>query len=309
MTLLDKVRKFMVEQPIANIVGIFLILCTAVIAPFYGGWDYLEAFRKETLSGIYDYTYNPLPAYWFFYLFAILPPITGYFVWNLVNAVGFIYALNKWKTNMTAFAISLMSFWNFFGGQFEGVLVAAIVIALTANPWLAGIGVFILTFKPQVGAIVILFALIKRRDWRILVIPAWMYLLSFVLYGWWVPDWLARLWAANEITKFGNTNISMYPVGILFLTLIFRYRDSLKIWMLTTSLAMPYYPVYSLSSYFSMEAPSWWISVGIWIFYIIPSTFPHLAFITQYAYLIPLLLITIQIIKEERNKNNLVGSK
>src|SRR5687767_15056651 len=95
-----KIRQFISEQPRENIAGMLIILSTAVISPFYGGWDYLVAYRGETLSGNYFYTFNPLPAYWFFYLFAVLPPLAGYMLWNLGNALGFIYALHHWKANM-----------------------------------------------------------------------------------------------------------------------------------------------------------------------------------------------------------------
>ena len=56
-----KFRDFLSEQSRPNMIGICLILSMAVIAPFFGGWDYLVAFRGETLSGHYVYTYNPLP--------------------------------------------------------------------------------------------------------------------------------------------------------------------------------------------------------------------------------------------------------
>jgi len=305
---MHKLKDFLLEQSRMNIIGVFFIFFTAIIAPFYGGWDYLTAFRGETLSGQYYFTFNPLPAYSFFYLFAILPPITGYMVWNLVNAAGFVYALNHWKANIFAFAITIVCFWNFFGGQFEGVLCASIVILLTANPWVAGIGLFFLTFKPQLGFIIILFALIKRRDWRMLAIPGFLYLLSFIVYGWWVPDWLRHVRYGYENQLFGNTNISIYPIGILFILLIFRYYKSLKVWILSASLAMPYFPIYSLASLFTMEPPAWWFSIAIWAFYIIPDIFPNLAFVTTiFSYIIPLLLLLAQIRKEEKNRQ-LIGT-
>ena len=227
----------------------------------------------------------------------------GYIVWNLVNAAGFIYALHHWKANMLAFAITIVCFWNFFGGQFEGFLSAAIVLALTANPWLAGFGLFVLTFKPQVGFIVILFALIQRRDWRMLVVPGAIYFLSLLVYGWWVPGWLAHVRYGYEVTKFGNTNISLYPIGILCLLLILRYRSSIKIWMLSVSLAMPYYPIYSLAGFFTIDPPPWWFSIAIWIFYIIPDVYPKLAYIISFAFIIPISLLIAQVWKANKARS------
>ena len=286
----------------STIVGTFLILIMAVTAIFYGGWDFLSSIRVETLSGEYFYTYNPYPSYWFFLPFAILPPKMGYLLWNLANAFCLIFALRYWKGNFSAFAITIGCFWMFYGGEYDGFLAGALVLALTANPWLAGFGLFVLTIKPQVGLIPILYILLQRRNWRMLAFPAALYLLSFAVHGWWIPEWLAHIRTGYNTHLLTPTNISMYPAGMLALFLIFRYWKSLKIWILAGSLAMPYFPVYSLVTLFTMEPPAWQISAAMWLFYIVPTLIPSLAWILSMGFIIPLFLLALEIWKIEKSK-------
>lgn len=249
---LQWLRKYWNSLSLQNKVGFLFILTFAMIAPAFGGWDYCTAYRRETLSGIYKYSFNPYPAYWFFYLFAVFPPTLGYILWNFSNAAGFLYALYYWKSDLLTFSISIVYLLTFFGGQMERLLAGALALALHANIWIAGLAIFILTFKPQFGIIIILFVILHRRDWRLFILPVIIYLLSFIVRGWWLPEWLAHLCTGYDLIG-KHTNISLYPLGLIFLLLTIRYKNSLKIWMLSASLSMPYFPIYSLASFFTMR--------------------------------------------------------
>jgi len=284
-----------------NKIGISIILVLSLVAPAFGGWDYYTAYRGETLSGQYTYSFNPYPAYWFFYLFAILPPRLGYILWNLSNALGFLYALKHWKASPFIFSISLVCFWTFFGGQMEGLLAGAMAFALHANFWIAGFAIFILTFKPQFGIIVILYVMLQRRDWRLFILPVIIYLFSFIYLGWWLPEWLAHLRAGYDLIG-KHTNVSLYPFGLAFLLLIIRYKNSLKIWILSASLAMPYFPIYSLASFFTMRSTPWWIQAAIWFFYLVAALFKSSETILMFSFIIPLTLLGMEVLKERKLK-------
>jgi len=293
-------RKYWNSLSLQNKVGFFFILTFALIAPAFGGWDYYTAYRGETLSGIYEYSFNPYPAYWFFYIFAVFPPTLGYTLWNLANAAGFLYALYYWKTDLLTFSISIVCLWTFFGGQMEGLLAGTLSLALHANFWIAGLAIFILTFKPQFGIIVILFVILHRRDWRLFIIPATIYLLSFIVRGWWLPEWLAHLRTGYDLIG-KHTNISLYPLGLVFLLLTLRYKNSLKIWMLSASLAMPYFPIYSLASFFTIQPSPWWVQAAIWAFYLIAGIFSSSETILMFSPLIPLTLLGLEILRERKS--------
>lgn len=298
----NKIQQFISEQPRENMLGIILILGLAIIAPFYGGWDYLVSIRGETLSRVFVHSYNPYPAYWFFYPFAILPATLGYIVWNLVNAAGFISALLYWRQNVLLFAITLPCFWNFYGGEYEGFFAGALVLALAANPWLAGFGIFVLTIKPQVGLLLILYALFQRKDWRLLVLPAALYLLSFAVHGWWIPAWLNHITTGFDHDLISNTNITLYPLGLLALLLLARYWKHLNIWILSGSLAMPYFPVYSLSTFFTINAPAVWFTIGLWAFYVIQDVIPGAQRLADFGFLIPIGMLAVEIWKIETSR-------
>jgi hypothetical protein len=276
--------------------GVFIILFLSLVAPAFGGWDFYTAYRGETLSGQYMYSFNPYPAYWFFYLFAVLPPTLGYILWNLSNAVGFLYALHHWKASPFIFSLSLVCFWTFFSGQMEGLLAGALALAFHPNFWIAGLAISILTFKPQFGIIVILYVILRRRDWRMFILPTVIYLLSFIFRGWWLPEWLAHLRVGYDLIG-KHTNISMYPLGLIFLLLLLRYRNSLKIWMLSASLAMPYFPIYSLASFFTLQASPWWVQAAIWAFYLIAAIFKPPEAVLMFSSLIPLTLLGMELWK------------
>lgn len=286
-----------------TLIGFAIIMVLVFSAPFFGGWDFLHSVRPDTLTWKFTYTYNPLPAYWFFYPFAILPPLAGYMAWNLANAAGVILAVRYWKSSLLAFSLSIPCFWMFYAGQYDGFFAGGLVLAAAANPWLAGFGLFVLTFKPQVGLIPILFLLLKRRDWRMLVIPAGLYLLSFVVYGWWVPWWLGRLKLGYDTNLLTPVNISMFPIGLVLLLLLFRYRDSLKIWMLAGTLAVPYFAVYSLASFFTVEAPAWWFNLSLWAFYLAFAVFKPPYYVTEVMFIFPLILLLMEIRKYEKARS------
>ncbi|MCA9873274.1 MAG: hypothetical protein KC441_06455 [Anaerolineales bacterium] len=251
--------------------GIFMILSLAVFAPFIpgSGWDFLEAYRQETLTGAYGgVTWNPYPAYWLFYPFAILPPTLGFLAWNVFTAVCFIVAIYRAQARFLPFALSLPAVWIFFSGQIEGALALGLTLSLTGNPLLVGLGLTLLSLKPQVGALAILFILLHRRNWRDLLVPTAVYLLSFVYWGWWIPEWVAALLASN---RSAYASLSLFPYSLILLPLLWLGRSSIKVWLLVESVTMPYFAVYSLAPVMCLGLPGWSYFL-LWVVYL-PAPF------------------------------------
>jgi hypothetical protein len=278
--------------------GIALILTLALISPIFGGYDYRVAYRGDTLAGTYGvHTVSPYPIYWFIYPFAILPEDVGYILWNVGNAICFILAIPYWKSDLLAFSLFIGVFWTFYGGQIEGFVSGALVLAMLPNPWLASLGITFLSIKPQVGLFPILFVLLSRKDWRLLVVPLLVYLLSFVQWGWWIPQWLDALRPIGNVGPFLASNVSLFPYGLGLVVILWRYRSSLKIWMLVQSLAMPYSPIYSLAPLFTLAAPPIWVSILIWVFYLITERFTALSFL---GFIFPLTFLLVEIWRSEK---------
>jgi hypothetical protein len=284
-----------------NFIGMALILTLALIAPLYGGYDYRVAYRGDTLAGTYGlHTVSPYPLYWFIYPFAILPEDIGYVLWNLANAVCFILAIRYWKSDLLAFSFFIGVFWTFYGGQIEGFTCGALVLTMLPNPWLAGLGITFLSLKPQTGLLPIFFVLFHRKDWKLLIVPAIVYLASFVTWGWWIPKWLDALRPIKNVGPFLASNVSLYPYGLFLLILLWRYRSSLKIWMFVQSLIMPYSPIYSLAPVFTLTSPPLWISLLIWIFYVLTEKHVGLSLL---GFIFPLTFLIVEIWRIEKHPN------
>ncbi len=278
--------------------GIALILTLALISPIFGGYDFKVAYRGDTLAGTYGlHTVSPYPIYWFIYPFAILPEDVGYVLWNLANAICFILAVRYWKSDFLAFSFFIGVFWTFYGGQIEGFMSGALVLAMLPNPWLAGLGITFLSLKPQIGILPILFVLINRKDWKLLIVPAIVYLASFIHWGWWIPRWLAALNPIGNVGPFLASNVGLYPYGLILLPILWRYRSSLKIWMLVQSLIMPYSPIYSLAPVFTIRHPPIWASIVIWIFYLVTEKHVALSF---FGFIFPLTFLAVELWRTEK---------
>lgn len=287
----------MFNEKYGNTIAVVLIFTLAIVAPFFGGYDYKVAYRGDTLAGTYGlHTVSPYPIYWFIYPFAILPETAGYLVWNLANAFCFLLAARYWKNNLLAFSFFIGVFWTFYGGQIEGFVCGALVLMMLPNPWIAGLGIAFLTLKPQVGLFPILFILFQRKDWRLLAASILMYLISFINWGWWIPKWLDSLRYVGGVGPFMASNVSLYPYGFVLVLLLWRYRSSLKIWMLVQSLIMPYSPIYSLAPLFSISSPPIWVNIIIWVFYIITEKFVPLSLL---GFMFPLAFLFLEIWRTE----------
>lgn len=286
--------------------GIFILFCLATFAPFVpgSGWDFLEAYRKETLTGAYGgVTWNPYPVYWLFYPFAILPPTVGFLLWNLLTAVSFTLTLLRTSTRIIPFALSLPTIWIFFNGQLEGAITLGLFLTFASNPIIVGAGLTLLSLKPQIGAVVILYTLLHRRNWRDLLLPALIYLLSLAHWGWWVPQWLASIQTSDRAI---SLSLSLLPYSLILLPLLWLKRFSLKIWLVVESMVMPYFAVYALAPLMCLGIPIWG-HILIWLIFT-----PALVFEYRIPdFFIAPLLLGILLYEEaatKKNKSLTVGS-
>lgn len=242
---------------VARRAGIGLILGLAVVLPLTGnvGWDFSGAFRVDALSGEYGtITFNPWPTYWLLYPFAILPLRWGGLLWGLTNALGYIYALRRLGGHPLLLAISLPCLWTFIAGQMEGVLTLGFALALTASSGWAGLGLVLLSFKPQFGLLPALYILLTRRDWRLLVVPILVYGLSLLRWGMWIDDWLIGLPFERPGYLANLPNTSLYPYALVLIPLLFIFRE-LNLWMIIQTLIFPYFAIYSFAAPLAREWP------------------------------------------------------
>jgi hypothetical protein len=280
-------KKFWQETSFAEKIGIFFILQFAIFAPFIAssGYDFYSTFRVATLTGAYGQsTWNPYPAYWLLTPFSLLPPQIGFLLWNLLAAVGFIAAIRHLDGRFLPFALSLPCFWLLYVGQFEGVVALGLALGMVAPPLWAGLGLVLLSLKPQIGLFAIVFILLQRRDVKLLIIPGAVYLLSLLYWGWWLPEWLDSI-IGNRATGYA-ANISLWPYSIVLLPLLFFKRASLRLWLVVQSLVVPYFAAYSLAILYTMWLPLW-ANLLTWGLYILGIFLP----VKMPGFIIPLGLL------------------
>jgi len=227
--------------------GVVCILALAVAPPLLGrpGWDFVHVYRHDALAGTYGlHTWGPWPMYWLVMPFAALPITLGALLWNLAGALGFLYAIRRLGGHELLFAVSLPCFWTFTQGQIEGFIALGLGLSFAASPVLAGLGLVLLSLKPQFGLFAVLYVLLTRRDWRLLLVPALVYSVSVAYWGMWFDEWIASLlWRTtwnNDVIE----NLSLYPLSLLLLPLLFAPPDIGR-WLLLQSVVMPYFPHYS----------------------------------------------------------------
>ena len=275
------------ETSFAEKIGIAIILQFAIFAPFTpsSGFDFYRTFREATLTGVYGQrTWNPYPAYWLLMPFSALPPRFGFLLWNVLAGSGFIVAIRHLNGRFLPFALSLPCFWLLFIGQFEGVVALGLALGVVAPPLWAGLGLVLLALKPQIGLFAVLFILLRRRDVRLLIFPAVVFLLSLLYWDWWLPEWLASI-IGNQATGF-TANISLWPYSLVLLPLLFFKRSSLRLWLVVQSLIVPYFAVYSLAILYTMWLPLW-ANLLTWGLYILGIFLP----VKMPGFIIPLGLL------------------
>ncbi|MEM7331042.1 MAG: glycosyltransferase family 87 protein [Chloroflexota bacterium] len=299
-TFSNNLKRYLESLPRSEKIALIILIQLALLAPLVpsAGWDFIATFRRETLSGAYGTrTFNPYPAYWVFQPFMILPPRLGFFLWNVVAVLGYIVALRHFKGKVLPFTLSIACFWTLYIGQIEGLMSLGLVLGLVAGPFGAGLGLFLLTIKPQIGLFSILFILFQRRDYRLLLVPATIYFASLIFWGWWIPDWIESI-ISRDLT--GNpSNISIWPYGLVLLPLLFYRPNSLRIWLLVQSLILPYFPIYSLAILFTMYVPNW-ANIAFWLLYILASYYP----LQDFAFIIPLLMLIQLFWREQKTRNS-----
>lgn len=238
--------------------GEALIIGQAISPALAGliGRDYMGVYHDPVLTGTFGvWLKNPWPIVWLAYPFAVLPLRWGAFLWGLVQAAGFIYALRRFQGHPLWFALSVPCIWTFQEGQFEGFTTWGLVLGMTAPPILAGLGLALLSLKPQFGLLIIFFILYYRRDWRLLIVPATVYGLSLIVWGFWIDDWLLSL---SDMVSINNpVNTGLFPYALVLLPLVLPFKD-VRIWAIVQALVMPYFGFYSIAPVLTMKWQSRW---------------------------------------------------
>lgn len=229
------------------------------------GHDFFMHYRLYALSGEYGVTtWLPYYGYWLIYPFAVLPHPTGLALWNLVNAAGLGWLCRRWGVNPLVMALVFPTMYMFGNGQMEGIIAGGIALGLSANPIVAGLGLVLISLKPQLTVFIGAYILLTRWHWKLLIVPAVVLAASTAYWGIWIPEWLASFQGAGPAVRFQAWNVSFFPYSLILLPAVWLFRHSPRLLLVITPIIVPYYAIYSLALAFTV-GNTWWLFLLTWI--------------------------------------------
>lgn len=252
------------------------VLAATAMAPFLlgAGYDFLVGYRSAGWPPAVDLngTWLLLWGYWLIAPFAVFPAQIGLALWSVFGVAGLGWLTYRYQNNPALVGLSFPVLYMVGNGQIEGLLAVGLGLALSANFWLAGLGLTILVIKPQVGGLVAL-AIVWRwgwRGWRVLIVPLIAVILSVLIYGWWFGPWLGRVVGhAGGLSRAG-WNVSLFPWSALLVApLLWRFRRSERAMLVFPALVSPYYAAYSLALPLATIRVGWFGWLIIWLFSLI----------------------------------------
>lgn len=163
-------------------------------------------------------------------------------------------------------------------GNLDGFIILGIILARCQNPYLVGMGLFFQSIKPQYLPLS-LYYMWRCRNYRLFVIPLAAFGLSLLVYGNWIPEWLAIL----PPTPPQSINVSFYPWSIPVWFLLPFAADKERFILSATIVATPYFNQVSIITLFAFQWSIWAIVILIALSWLSPILVGPFALI--YAFL------------------------
>lgn len=138
--------------------------------------DRVAAFTGEADDSYFGWHYPPL-----FLLavsvLALLPYAWAWAMWVVATVAVYVYAIRHLFGHRLGYVLALgfpPVLWNAYMGQngcLTAALIAGVVLCLDKRPWVAGLGLGLLLYKPQYGLVFPIILLAEGR-WRVIAAAA-----------------------------------------------------------------------------------------------------------------------------------------
>ncbi|MBM7844956.1 glycosyltransferase 87 family protein [Herpetosiphon giganteus] len=278
-------------------ISAILIAGTLVIASFFitmFGED-LYKYYMPFAKGCDTCGFNPYYARWFFVPLMILPDNQWAMpLWSLLVFAGMFWFIYKLDANpLVIIAFPMLGQYSL--GQVDIFLCIGFYLMLKSkNSWLQGLGICFLAIKPQVTALVIVGFLIGQKWsqlWKIVIPPAIMLLLSFLVFG---IDWPVR-WLSNtqalppHVWRLAAGDTWRFALPFIWIPFLFADRERrMLLSILMMALASPVFGTYSYIV-FILFYPQWWTIVLSYVWVVFTPIEPDFAI--RFAWILPLVMI------------------
>lgn len=214
---------------------------------------------------------HPYYARWIFALLGRLSEPAAFVLLSL-TCMGLFYAAARiWKAPVWMVFLSFPYAWTLIYGQIDGLVVGGLALAWLCmeRRWyvLGGAGLLLASIKPQMAV-----PLILAIWWwsgragriKLLILPAIVVGLSFLQWGFWIPQWFQGLFSTDDLRELSR-NLSFWPQTgpwILLLWIPVAWlplprRIKLIAIAAATMLSVPYFPFPSAVLALVMPVPVW----------------------------------------------------
>jgi hypothetical protein len=280
----------------------------AIAAFFLPGGDDLYRYYQPFAQGCLNCGFVPYFAQWVLWPLALLKYPLTWPIWTLFCLAGFMVLVRYTKVNPLLLFISFPMLGQFWLGQIDIIVCIGLVILLfSRNPYIRGLGIAFALAKPQLAGIPILFLVLleQRRDlWKLFLIPLLIFAASLLVYGLqWPYQWLQNALLSVPVHVWRLASSASWPYGLIFLPapLLFRdRRQRLLVSLLVSSIATPFFGVYSYVVFLLFEL-NWWTVILSYIWILAYPLFQ--ANSMYFAFLLPLSLLFFTVLKELKNRS------
>jgi hypothetical protein len=296
-------------------VGSFGAIIGMAVAVFVlPGGDDLYRYYQPFALGCLKCGFVPYFAQWFLWPLAFLKYPLTWPIWTIFCMIGFLVLFRYTKVNPLFFLISFPMLRQIWLGQIDILVCAGLVILLLSrNPFLRGLGITLALAKPQLTALPIFFMLLsdRRQDlWKVLAIPIITFITSLFVYGLsWPYAWVQNALYSLPAHVWRLASAISWRYGLILLPLPFLFKDRhkrLQVSLLVSAIATPFFGVYSYIVFLIFESKWWAIALSfIWII-----AYPFFQANSMYfAFILPLSLLFDITLRELRTLRQLSKNK
>ena len=223
-------------------------------------------------------------------------------LWMLISVTGLLLIARQTKINPLYFMLAFPMIGQFWLGQIDVLVVLGAFLAINQrNSYLRGLGILFMLVKPQISILAVIY-LLWREDrsqlLKVLAVPAAVFALSLVVYGLnWPLEWFIN--AQNNIPghPWKLPAEFFWPWGLVLLPLPFLFKDrqdGTVVSFLVSSVAMPFFSLYSYIVILIFYAP-WWT---------LPLSYAHMVFrpwlgdeTMKMAWILPVTILGVYLVK------------
>lgn len=230
-----------------------------------GGMDVIQ-FYKPFADGCLDCGFIPHFSQILFSPLILAPEGFIWPYWTIFSLIGMLLIARETKINPLVFLLTFPMIGQYWLGQVDVLICLGALLAIRSeSPYWRGAGLALMMVKPQIAVLAVLFMLVREDRkllHKVLVVPALVMAISLAVYG---VDWPVK-WFFNAATGIPDHPWKMaaetlWPVGLILLPVPFLFREREEgtvVSLIVSSLAMPFFSVYSYVVFLVFESP-WWV--------------------------------------------------